>query len=865
MYGIPSIVPSDYRIRPWGMGKSEEENMSGSETTHSGLTRRNFLKATGAAVGAVAAAGCGTTLTGCASHSSGVEGAYNAEEIVLPGVCRSNCQQGCFLNVHVRDGKIVRTSARDMPDNRYKRVCAKGLSHVYRTYSEKRVKYPMKRVGERGKMESFERISWDQALDEICAKWKEITDEYGPGAMCMYWGSGQFGMSASCRDCGNWNKLVNTLGMSRMEHSCDKAAEVGQRIGIFGNDQPDIMNAKTIVVWGNDVAVSAVHRTHWLLEAQRAGAKLVVVDPTYKTMPSKADLWVPVRAGTDSVLAMAVIRSLMENDWDDKEFLAKNTSAPWLVKKSTGKYLRSSDLPGGAVSSGPDIDLNSMTLFERQQAMAAMDPDELDPAQVMMADGTVVSNREVDNPVLEGTFTVNGEEVTTAYSLLKEAVDEFTIERASEITGVDPDVIMELVDVWREGPITMYSSMGMNHYYNAHHAYFATTLLPVLTGNLGKPGAGYASMAGAVLGDMSVSRPEGTPGAPSFQVTTLMVDDIIETGKMGNVDAVIKGVIVCSKSPVTSGLEINHVKDWMSKMDIVVNIDVCFNDNTFYADYILPAAYWFEVDDMVTGGYFNHPYVMYNAKAIEPLYESVSDFNMANMFAEKMGVGEHFQITEEDYMRAYLDAPQVQAMGLTFDKLKEDNLFDVIHQPGHEDEVIINHEGQVFTKKLQIYFEDFTPIGGYDWGQEIDKQFESLPRFVEPNEVKWDVKNRKYPFQLFSEHTRYLTHSQWWEAGPLAELAGNEPVLKINPEDAAEYGIENGDLVRVFNDRGYVVLHAFINAGYPRYMLGVPKGWDQSQHIDGHISSLTSQVFDPVCVNSCFNDAVVDIEKIEEA
>ena len=86
---------------------------------------------------------------------------------------------------------------------------------------------------------------------------------------------------------------------------------------------------------------------------------------------------------------------------------------------------------------------------------------------------------------------------------------------------------MELVDVWREGPITMYSSMGMNHYYNAHHAYFATTLLPVLTGNLGKPGAGYASMAGAVLGDMSVSRPEGTPGAPSFQVTTLMVDDII--------------------------------------------------------------------------------------------------------------------------------------------------------------------------------------------------------------------------------------------------------------------------------------------------------------------------------------------------
>ena len=61
--------------------------------------------------------------------------------------------------------------------------------------AKKRVKYPMKRVGERGKMESFERISWDQALDEICAKWKEITDEYGPGAMCMYWGSGQFGMS----------------------------------------------------------------------------------------------------------------------------------------------------------------------------------------------------------------------------------------------------------------------------------------------------------------------------------------------------------------------------------------------------------------------------------------------------------------------------------------------------------------------------------------------------------------------------------------------------------------------------------------------------------------------------------------------
>ena len=113
------------------------------EKTH-GFTRRSFIK--GAAV--LTAAGA---LVGCSPKAENLEEVKEPESIpadeIYAGVCRGNCGGGCFLNVHVRDGQVVRTTARDMPDTQYNRICTKGLTHVGRIYGADRVLYPMKRVG----------------------------------------------------------------------------------------------------------------------------------------------------------------------------------------------------------------------------------------------------------------------------------------------------------------------------------------------------------------------------------------------------------------------------------------------------------------------------------------------------------------------------------------------------------------------------------------------------------------------------------------------------------------------------------------------------------------------------------------------
>lgn len=131
--------------------------MAQNEATRS-LSRRSFLKGTLATT--AIAAGSASYLTGCTPSTQDAARSGAGEETIYSGVCRGNCYGGCHLNVHVRDGKVVRTSARELPEKEWTRICAKGLSRVYRVYDPNRIKAPMLRVegAERGD-EQWEQIT----------------------------------------------------------------------------------------------------------------------------------------------------------------------------------------------------------------------------------------------------------------------------------------------------------------------------------------------------------------------------------------------------------------------------------------------------------------------------------------------------------------------------------------------------------------------------------------------------------------------------------------------------------------------------------------------------------------------------------
>ena len=259
--------------------------MSNQASPKASLSRRSFLKTAGVVVGATAAVGCGSSLVAMAENAPQAA----AQEEVYRGVCRPNCFGFCHLNVHVHDGKVMKTTRAPYNEACYSRICQRGLSHVQRIYDPQRLQYPMRRVDgtERGAGQ-WERVSWDEALSEIASKIQEIQGKYGEASVAFLTASG----NQSAGVTGAYSRLLALLNASNIGPCLDMGSyygmnavagtAVGPMLGYMmwnGNEPTDAKNAKTIITWGANVTDAQIQNWHLVKEAQEAGVKLVVIDP----------------------------------------------------------------------------------------------------------------------------------------------------------------------------------------------------------------------------------------------------------------------------------------------------------------------------------------------------------------------------------------------------------------------------------------------------------------------------------------------------------------------------------------------------------------------------------------------------------
>ncbi|MBR2789761.1 MAG: molybdopterin-dependent oxidoreductase, partial [Eggerthellaceae bacterium] len=253
------------------------------ESRTSGFTRRSFLK-TAAATG-LAASFAGGALSACKPKPTPdptpePEPEPMPDEKIYSGACRGFCMGGCALNLHVRDGKLVRCTAAEFPDPRYNRICPKGLTHPHRVYSPNRIQYPLKRTGERGRGE-FKRITWDEAINEIATQWKKIAAESGWGAIAAAWLTGNRGTIGGSHSMAYFQRLIQKCGITTLVTLFDAVAipgltrHLGQSPLITGNEPADLLNAKFILVWGANPAVCQMQTYHFILEAHAKGAKVI--------------------------------------------------------------------------------------------------------------------------------------------------------------------------------------------------------------------------------------------------------------------------------------------------------------------------------------------------------------------------------------------------------------------------------------------------------------------------------------------------------------------------------------------------------------------------------------------------------------
>ncbi len=833
--------------------------MSGMKSSQGAITRRSFLKTT-AAVGTVAA--CSGLAVGSVVLAAADEAAEQNGEQTFASFCRGNCgSSGCNLNVHVREGKVVRVNSLPFSDADPKtkgrsRICLRGMSNVYRLYSPQRIGYPMRRVEgtPRGGGE-WERISWEEAIKQITDTWKGIIEADGPSAIA---GWTIYGNSATLQGIFGlgYARLAALLGMSTISNGADmgqiySGAALAASLGVGASGPNLAAHARNIVLWGANSAVTWPHEWRYMLDAQANGAKITLIDPNVSITAAKVDNHVRIRPCTDSALLMGMCNYIIQNDLVDTEFVLARTNGPCLVKQDDGLILRGSDFGkefevlGAMPYSWQPITTDSPYVWDTEKKEAV-------PAD------------EAAAPALTGSYTVNGKKCTTAFDMLKERVADWSLERTAEVCDITPEEIVMLADCYVNGPTMSALANGPGHYSTSWDYFFGTYELTMLTGNLFRPGAGWANTGQTMTGiwspDTSYGVPENAITGPEYSVLDL--PEIQQTGTYLGKPATVKSAIIHSANPLGNSPDRKRLLEAVDAMDLLVVVDMNETDSTRYADIVLPCTHWFECDDIA--GFNCNPYTFIGEKAVEPMFEHKSDYQITRLLAEGMGFGDKFKKEDLEVLEESVNKgvqPDANGNPITWERLKKEKNIRTIPDDYYDPSVIVP------DGRLMMYWEH--PAARLT-GKEIDVVQERLPHFEPPNEA-WpeDVpgypKNSladKYPIILMNIHARLSTHTTYNHIAWLTELRP-EPFVNLNTEDAKERGIAQGDLVKVFNDRGYVIVKAQIDGGLRKGIANLPHGWEADQFIEGHYQDLTPRASNPVDDNECYFDCLCQVEKYE--
>jgi molybdopterin guanine dinucleotide-containing S/N-oxide reductase-like protein len=260
---------------------------------------------------------------------------------VVHAACPHDCPDACGVLITIEDGRATRIQGDPQHPVTRGFLCAKVAKYLDRVYSPDRVLYPMRRVGPKGppahagvgaratqagRGSTFQRISWDEALDEIAWRFHGIVAEHGPESILPYSYGGTLGaLNGASMD----RRFFHRLGASQLERSiCSSAGEEGLKsvIGIkLGTEPEQFAHSRYIIAWGSNIHGNNVHLWPFIEEARRKGAKLVVIDP-YRTRTAKcADWYLPINPGTDAALALGLMHVIINENLFDADYVARYT------------------------------------------------------------------------------------------------------------------------------------------------------------------------------------------------------------------------------------------------------------------------------------------------------------------------------------------------------------------------------------------------------------------------------------------------------------------------------------------------------------------------------------------------------------
>jgi len=667
----------------------------------------------------------------------------------LKVVCPHDCPDTCVMTVDVEDGRAVAIGGD--PEHRFTQgfLCAKVNHYLERVYSPDRVLRPLRRIGAKG-AGRFAPITWDEALDEIAARFRQVIAAHGPQAILPYSYAGNMGLlSYGSMD----RRFFNALGASLLDRTiCASAGAAGLKATVgksMGFDPEAVVNARFIVAWGANIVSSNVHLWPFIEEARRRGARFVAVDPYRSRTAEKADAHLALLPGTDAALALGVMHVVFRDRLEDRDYVDNYTSG-----------------------------------VEALQARAR----------------------------------------------------EWPPERVASVTGLSA---REVEDFAREYATTQPSAIRLNYGLNRHAGAGAAvrtiTSLPALTGAWRHAGGGILlSTSGTFpVNSEALERPDlvppGTRTLNMSQLGRILLDPVLEPP--------VKALFVYNSNPAAVAPEQDQVHRGLAREDLFVVVhDLFLTDTADFADVVLPATTTLEHYDIHKA--YGHLHLSLSRAAIAPLGESKANTEVFRLLARRMGLT-HACLSESDEQMArhalVWDHPHLA--GISFDRLER--------------------EGSV-----RLSVEDpFAPFahGGFPTPS---GRCELFADYVPPREgpTSNPERARTYPLAFISPPAHHFLNSTF-SAQPTFVRRESGASLTMHPADAASRRIEDGAMVRTFNDRGSFLARARVSdAARPGVVVGLSIWWAKDCPGGRNANAVTSQELTDMGGGATFYDALVEVE-----
>jgi anaerobic dimethyl sulfoxide reductase subunit A len=806
------------------------------------------------------------------------------DERVVYTTCMANCGSNhqCVLKAHVRDGAVLRVE----PDDRLhagagredeglpeadlvrarlqRRPCSKGLAFHRYLYRSDRILYPLKRrAGSRRGEGAYDRISWDEALDTIAEKMRETRAEYGPYSIIVpympnqnaarlfsFWGAGT--------DSWGWCSFDAARMMSHIV-----AGETGWDYPGYASGSPMDMlaNSKLIVIWGMDPAMGSCgpgYQFAWYLKLCRErGKKVIIFDP--KVTPGAAvlaDQWIPIKPGTDSAMFMALANVLFRQDHYDRDFVARHVEPRGFAKWKD--YVLGAD---DGVEKTPEW-------AETQCAVPAETIRAL--AQLLMT---------VKPAWLWNHWGANrksrGENTVRAFAALQAMLGYWGTPGAGPVLLMGSNRRIPIQVSW--GPAGNYHVPLV---YRSH----------------------FWAQAVLLREDVRAGRlsPEEYMRRIGWKADPALVHDFNPKLMFWGGGNKPHG----SDFLVTAVESSNFQLAALEKLDFFVMLQSTMTATTGYADLILPARDWMweEKNITITSGYGGFQCINYCPGVVPPAGEVKSQAWIFTKLAERLGIEpqkyfkyytsdenwdrdweryqqDRYRLVVEHYAGKGIKVPAWE--DFTRGQFINCDELDEVPFTGFDEQI---KEGKPFktrSGKIEFYSDYIADEANRGRGEHYDstgRLYDNLasdwgnttayPVYRKTVRGMDDPLVKRYPLFVMAPHARYRVHYLFWEHPWLKDHVYQHRVW-LSTSDAAARGIKEGDRVLVYNDRGKLVMPAYVTSRLLPGMIVLRHGGKYLPAEDGidfgaSASTVMGGDFES-CIAPAHATTLVQVEKYEEA